>query len=258
MRFVPKRLVETGDISRAREPRSHLLRTAAWVVAGCLGAYLVVGILADVVAMSIGESAEAAFFAFSASVGQERPDAPGFQRAREVFERLQARPELRPLPYRLVLLDMAEPNAIALPGGLVGVTRGLLERLEGEVGLAAVLGHELGHHQARHVLKRMGRTILWRLALSLLGGGSTEVVSAALALADSSYSRDQEREADEIGLRLVHEVYGTTAGALEFFEKMEREQGEAAAWTALVRSHPPTRERIEALRRIALELERGR
>ena len=71
-------------------------------------------------------------------------------------------------------------------------------------------------------------------------------------MAEAGHSRDQERDADEFGLRLVHDVFGHTDGAVEFFEHVfhEYEQG-SLAWGALMASPPPSLERIKTLRRLS-------
>ncbi len=190
-------------------------------------------------------------------------DLPGsgdLARAEKIFQRLLGHPGLRPLPYRLFLVPISEPNAFAVPGGAVGVTQGLLDDIESEVGLALVLGHELGHHQARHPLKRTGRMLVFSVARALLfGAHDTSLVDRSLAIADSSYSRRQERQADAFGLRLVHDIYGHTEGSLEFFERIRSEHGtEEVRWAAFVRSHPLTSDRIADLRTLQLALGESR
>jgi predicted Zn-dependent protease len=152
-----------------------------------------------------------------------------------------------------------EPNAYAIPGGGVGVTRGLLKNVESETGLAMVLGYELGHHQGRHPLKRIGHTLVFTVAeVVLFGADSSSVVEASLTMAELGYSRRQEREADAFGLNPVHEVYGHTDGSLEFFEKIQGELGTGdVRWTAFVRNHPLTSNRMENMRQLHARLETG-
>lgn len=152
--------------------------------------------------------------------GLDLPASRDLVRAEKIFQRLLGHPGLRPLPYRLFLVPMSEPNAFAIPGGAVGVTQGLLGDIKSEAGLALVLGHELGHHQARHPLKRVGRMLVFSVARALLfGARDTFLVDRSLAIVDSSYSRGQERQADAFGLRLAHDVYGHTEGSLEFLRE---------------------------------------
>ena len=152
---------------------------------------------------------------------------------------------------------MPDPNAFALPGGGVGVTRGLLEKVESETGMAMVLAHELGHHAGRHSLKRIGRTLVWNTLLNVvLGGVDLSALELGLWLSESGYGREQERNADQFGMKLVHKIYGHTQGALEFFELVQTESGQDdSEWLAFTSTHPLTTERISYLKDLQQHLE---
>ena len=153
----------------------------------------------------------------------------------------------------LFLLPTHDQNAYAFPRGRVSVTQGLLDLVGSQAGLATVLGHELGHHQHRHSLKRLGRGLIFTLAHAVLFGGSdSSLVDASLRIAESSYSRRQERQADDFGMRLVHEVFGSTEQSLEFFEDIR--EGEEPRWSAFLRSHPLPSDRITDLRQLQQSL----
>jgi len=122
--------------------------------------------------------------------------------------RVSQRPQL---PWAYDAVNDPEVNAYALPGGKVSITRGLLARLDNEDELAAVLGHETGHVNARHAAQAYTRQMLAQIAL--LGAGVymeshgtgnarlytlAGVLGAELVLAH--YSRNQERQADRLGL----------------------------------------------------------
>lgn len=254
MKFVPKQLRETADISRGdRSLRSFLLNSlSVLIVLGSL--YLGLGLLADLTAEWLPERWEVRIF--SKLPEGEPEDSPRFDRASALFDALLGTAELRPLDYHLFLLDLDQPNAVAIPGGAVGITAELLERVESEIGLATVLAHELGHHQGRHNLKQLGRTLLLRSALALLfkgGGGSMAGIS--LTLAESSHSRHQETEADEFALRMVRDHFGHTEGSLEFFELIHEEyESDGGKWGAFLSTHPLTQDRIDHLRQMEREL----
>lgn len=254
MKFIPKHIRETADISRGdRSLRSFLLNTlSVIIVLGTL--YIGLGFLADLAAEWLPERWEVRIL--SDLPEGEPEEIPGFDRARALFDDMLGTTELRPLDYRLFLLDLDEPNAVAIPGGGVGVTAELLSRVESEIGLATVLAHELGHHQGRHNLKQLGRTLLLRSALALLfKGGGGSMLGTSLTLAESSHSRHQETEADEFALRMVREHFGHTEGSLEFFELI-REEYEAGGgkWGAFLSNHPLTQDRIDHLHQLEREL----
>lgn len=257
MKYVPKELKETADISRGDQSRRAFLRNSLAVVLVLLVSYVILGFVADLVAENISEETEAKMLNWTPDESSVPEDDPAFARTKAIFERLVQADDLRPLPYVLFALDWELPNAVAVPGGGVGVTKGLLERMESERGLALVLAHELGHHQSRHCLKRLGRLLIVRAGFSFVFGSSgPSGVDSALSLAESGYSRDQEREADRFGMRLVHAVYGDLDGSLEFFEKMHAEFGQSEhAWSAFAASHPLTTERLDTLKDLKAELE---
>ena len=253
MKFVPRKLEKTADVSRARTTPGHLIKNILGVVAIITLAYLGLGLASDAITSNISEETETRWFSWTDSMLESRITSG---RALEIFKRLTADKSLRPLPYKLYGLDIDMPNAAALPGGAVGITSSLLAEVESERGLAMVIAHELGHHQHRHCLKRLGRSLLTRGILAVLLG-DTEVGSLTLflQLAEAGYSRRQEQEADEFGMRLVHSVYGSTADCLEFYQLIESKYREGQSrWGQFHQSHPLTTDRIESLRKLQEEL----
>jgi len=178
-----------------------------------------------------------------------------FDKVQKIFDQLKEAPDLRPLPYRLIMLEMEAPNAFALPGGTIGVTSALLDEVKSEIGLAFVLAHELGHQQHRHALKRLGRSLIYRVAVGWISGsGDLSLLNHSMSLATLKHSRDQEREADQFGLALVYQTYGTTEGAFEFFEEMHALHGDGSKLGAMFQTHPLTQERLADLEQSATEL----
>ncbi|MCE2426333.1 MAG: M48 family metalloprotease, partial [Pseudomonadales bacterium] len=127
----------------------------------------------------------------------------------------------RALPYEFVVVNDGTPNAWALPGGKIGIHRGLLVELENEAELAALLGHEVVHAAAKHSANQMQRNLLFGLAG--LGVGlavddskhARSIVGATqlgLQLASLKYGRDDERESDYYGMKYMHAAgYDTSA-----------------------------------------------
>ena len=112
------------------------------------------------------------------------------------------------MPYSYRVLNANYVNAYTFPGGAMGVTRGILVDLDNEAELAALLGHELGHVNARHAAQRQGQAKVAQVAVAgaSLVGSTTEwggLISMGSQLGASvllsSYSRDNEREADALG-----------------------------------------------------------
>jgi len=255
VRFVPKPLRRTADISRGTQSRRAFLTNCVLVTAFFLAVYVVLGVTADLVAGYIPDRYEAKLFS-----AKTRKDAKGdgdFRRAERIFAKLIERPGLRQLPYHLYALPMDKPNAVAFPGGGVGVTPALLKNVRSETGLAMVFSHELGHHQHRHALKNLGRGLLYQVTLGVMFGTRTPpVIGGAVYTGEMRYSRKAEREADEFALRMGKDVYGDTRGALEFFEMIHEKYCDGhETWVAFVATHPDPEARLEHLRELQVTLD---
>ncbi len=176
------------------------------------------------------------------------------------------------LVYAFHVVDMAEPNAFALPGGHIYVSRGLLAIMNSEDELAAVLGHEVGHVAGRHSAKRETKSRGW-IPLQILagiGGAAASVVSpdvgatvaslgqvpANLALA--SYSRQQEKEADRLGQHYLAAEGWDPAALAATMDALTREQNLAGARDpnelSFFDTHPTTPERAREGREYAATL----
>jgi predicted Zn-dependent protease len=151
-----------------------------------------------------------------------------------VGERLAAVSELPELDFRFTVLNSDVINAFALPGGYVYLTRGLLALADNEAELAGVMAHEIGHVTARHSAQRYSRGVLAQgglaigtiLAAVLGGGAAADLVQQAGGVGAEAYlagySRDQEFQADELGVHyLARAGYDPTAMST-FLDKLER------------------------------------
>ncbi len=180
-----------------------------------------------------------------------------------VLEMAELSPRRRDFDFRFELLNSSIPNAFALPGGHVYVTRGLLQELESEAQLISVLGHELGHVEHRHAMLQQSRGVLAGLpsrTIDRVGGIVTvagigdRVVGLASgitalppALYVLSYGRDQELEADRRGAWFAHAMGYDPREAtktFELFQRLEEEAGDMGP-LSIFRSHPTNDARIE-------------
>jgi predicted Zn-dependent protease len=156
---------------------------------------------------------------------------------------------------------MVEPNAFALPGGYIYVSRGLLAIANSEAELANVIGHEIGHVAARHAAQRQTQqagaglaTLGAVLVGAVLGGGAGaelggQVAQVAGAGLIASYGRDQERQSDEVGQTLTAESGWDPAGMPDFLSTLGRDSRLRADGQdrrpSFLDSHPMTEERVE-------------
>lgn len=178
--------------------------------------------------------------------------------------------------FTFTLLDNDLVNAFALPGGYVYVTRGILALANNEAELAGVLGHEVGHVTARHTAQRYDRAQLGQLGsvaaqvLGALGGaylGGTEgarlggqlggqLGSLGATAYVQGFSREQEFEADQLGIRYLADAgydpraMSTFLQALQANDAYEarrsgRDPGSESWFAGWLRSHPRTPDRVE-------------
>lgn len=162
------------------------------------------------------------------------------------------RPEL---PWTFQVVDDPTPNAFALPGGPIFLTRGILGLMRSEAELASVIGHEIGHVTARHSVTLLSRAQLAEIGL---GVGSIlvpqiaqlgQLAGAGLQLLFLSYGRDAERQADDLGFRYALEQNYDVREMVNVFVQLQR-SSQAAGHSPLptwLASHPYPEERIERI-----------
>lgn len=142
-----------------------------------------------------------------------------------------------------------EPNAYALPGGFVFVTRALLELCSwNRDEIAFVLGHEMGHIVCRHAIERLMAGSLIQTGLSRVPtvGVLVQVVSSLL---QQGYSQDQELEADQMGVRLAHYAGFDASASVQALTRLGVLPPESWLGSAYFSSHPPVNVRIDQLQR---------
>jgi predicted Zn-dependent protease len=169
------------------------------------------------------------------------------------------------IDWAFTFLDSDVVNAFALPGGKVFITRGLASRLESEAELAGVLGHEIGHVTAQHANRRISKTIGFNLAITGLA------VAVGVSDSDSSlheygqyavpalavggnivllkFGRDEELEADRLGMRYMSRAMYNPRGQLEVMHVLAELSG-GARQPEFLSTHPHPESRIEQIERL--------
>ncbi|HEU5282878.1 MAG TPA: M48 family metalloprotease [Burkholderiales bacterium] len=161
--------------------------------------------------------------------------------------------------FEFFLVDDPSINAFALPGGFIGAHTGLIVNADSESELAAVLAHEVAHVTQRHIArmfqqqKQAGMASLAAIALAVLAARSSpDLASAAMAGAQYAtiqtqlnFSRDNEREADRVGVQVLERSGLDPRAMPSFLERLQRAYRlyETNA-PSYVRTHPLTYERI--------------
>ena len=175
-----------------------------------------------------------------------------------------ARDTERPdVQYRFTLLDSPMVNAFALPGGYVYVTRGLMALANSESELAGVIAHEIAHVTGRHSAERYSQGVLTSLgALAISAALDSSAAAQALGVGSelymTSYSRQQEHQADDLGIRYLHKSGYDTFAMASFLESLDREsslkageKGQTQAGTNYFATHPKTADRVNQALAIA-------
>jgi predicted Zn-dependent protease len=186
------------------------------------------------------------------------PDESLQEYVTELGNELAASSERPDLPWTFTVLDDPLINAFALPGGFIYVTRGIMAYFESEAELAGVLGHEIGHVTARHSVNQISRAQLAQLGLGVGMILAPELqdfaglASTSLQLLFLKFGRDDEREADRLGVRYMGRVGydpNQLSGVMAMLGRVSSESGGGPPeWLS---THPDPENREEAIREMA-------
>lgn len=172
------------------------------------------------------------------------------------------------LEWEFVAFDRPEINAFVLPGGKVGVFRGLLDVARDDDELAAVVGHEVGHVSSRHAAERLSQELAAKAGVSLVAavvagsgeyGDYADEAAAALGMGVMvglilPYSRRHELEADSVGLKLADTAKYDPAAAVRFWERRIEASAGKGAPPEFLSTHPADADRLRRLREEAAAL----
>jgi len=181
-----------------------------------------------------------------------------------IGQRLAAASERPDLPWSFAVVEDATPNAFALPGGPVFLTRGMMALMESEAELASVLGHEIGHITARHSVNQMSNAQLAQLGMGLgsvfvpaLAGIGGQLLGTGFQLLFLKYGRDDERQSDELGFRYALNAGYDVREMDDVFAALQRigEQRGSSPVPSWASTHPAPAERIENIGAMIAEVE---
>jgi predicted Zn-dependent protease len=162
-----------------------------------------------------------------------------------------------PGDWEVVVFEGDEANAFALPGGKIGIYEGMFAAVQNDAQLAAVVAHEIGHVQAAHAQERVnseaatqGAVQLVSAALQVGNVGYANAIAGALGAGAQygvllPYSRNQELDADRIGLQLMAQAGYDPREALAFWRQIQQQGGGEPP--AFLSTHPGAGDRIEQL-----------
>ena len=166
--------------------------------------------------------------------------------------------------YQFTLVDSKEINAWCMPGGKVAVYSGILPVTQTDAGLATVMGHEIGHAIAQHSSERYSQMTLAQGGGALVGAavggrseGTQQIVNQLYGvggqLALLKYSRNQESEADRLGLIFMAMAGYNPDNAVSFWQRMASAKQGGGAPPEFLSSHPSDETRIAAIQALLPE-----
>jgi beta-barrel assembly-enhancing protease len=150
------------------------------------------------------------------------------------------------LPYNFFVVQDKGVNAFATMGGYVYVTTGLLSAADNEAQVASVIGHEMGHIERKHLLQQIRQSMLAQgLASALLGRGRSQLANIGVdLLVRRPLSREDEYDADRVGLRILRDADYATSEMPEFMRKLIQSGGGSPTFLS---THPAVPARLKAL-----------
>lgn len=191
-------------------------------------------------------------------------DAAANAMVQRVGKRIASVAKLPGAQWEFVVFDSPEANAFCLPGGKVGVYKGLLPITRDEAGLATVIGHEVAHAAAHHGAERMSEATLMQTGGQVLGAAISgadprwaQAANVAYGLTTTvgrelPHDRKQEAEADQIGLTYMARAGYNPEEALRFWERFSayNKQSGGSGGPAFLRTHPTDEARIAKLKEL--------
>lgn len=179
----------------------------------------------------------------------------------KVGKRLVSVPIAEKSPWRFefhLLRDSDTVNAFALPGGQIFITLGLLQQLQNEADLAGVLGHEIGHVFERHTAEQMAKNQLGQSMVIAVGTAASDQVPSAYIIAafvnqmvQLKYSREDEQESDQWGIRLLEESNYNPIAMINVMEVLKKASNSAGL--DIFASHPNPDKRIKDIKAYLLK-----
>ncbi len=178
----------------------------------------------------------------------------------QVASRLLLAQQVDPAQWEVVVFASPQINAFALPGGKIGVYEGMFDVFANEDQLAAIVGHEIGHLGAEHAQKRMSAQVAKNAGIRILSWvlnmGDVQYaaeIAAALGLGVEvglllPYSRDQELEADRLGLKTMDLAQYDPREAVDLWRRMQAAQGNRGP--EFLATHPTPDNRIAQIEQI--------
>ena len=155
-----------------------------------------------------------------------------------------------PYRYEIKIIRNEQINAFTMPGGNIYIFSGLIKAADSPEEVAAVLAHEIGHAEKRHVVTRLINDMSVTAILSILSGGDPSMIAEILkSVAGNKFNREQEMEADKFGLQLLEDSQIPPKALARFFERLNDKELDYNEDLEILMTHPHNNKRIEQARK---------
>ena len=262
MKYVDKDMGDAAEINSGTiHQGTEFLKLLVWTIALVVAVYFGLLYVTNYVVSGISLENEKKWLSklqFKGMVPNEMArQSDALKRANEILMRLARHPDVPDLPYRIIEIDSQAINAFALPGGTIGITKGLLKQIKHESALAFVLAHELGHFKHRHHLKAFSKTISMGIIYGVIFGGDNALIvpQNALLMLEAQHSQQQEMDSDTFGAMIVSASFDDTSHMAELFQLIQQKE---APHLSFLSSHPNSQARIDNLRETVARLRNGK
>ena len=152
--------------------------------------------------------------------------------------------------YQFTIIKEEQVNAFTIPGGNIYVFSGLMKLTETPEEVAAVLAHEMGHAEQRHVVTKLMKELSMTAIISILSGGDPSVLTQILKnIIGNTFDREQEIKADQFALELLEKAKISPKSLGRFFERLNEKELDYDENLEILMTHPHNDKRIDQVRK---------
>jgi beta-barrel assembly-enhancing protease len=167
-----------------------------------------------------------------------------------IKSRLVSAIDSTPYRYEIKIIQSEQINAFTMPGGNIYIFSGLIKAADSPEEVAAVLAHEIGHAEKRHVVTKLINDMSVTAILSILSGGDPSMVAEILrSVVGNKFGREQEMEADKFALQLLEDAQIQPKSLARFFERLNDKDLDYNEDLEILMTHPHNNRRIEQARK---------
>jgi len=152
--------------------------------------------------------------------------------------------------YQFTIIKDEQINAFTIPGGNIYVFSGLIKAAESPEEVAAVLAHEMGHAEQRHVVTKLMKELSMTAIITVLSGGDPSMLTQILRnIVGNTFDREQETKADQFALELLEKAKISPKTLGRFFERLNQKNLDYDKHLEILMSHPHNDKRIDQVRK---------